>query len=356
MSPLQALFAEPSEATGSTASDSEPDEADAAAVSSVTVGRLTIQIAEAETPFGASGADTTGNAVWGAAVALATLLERRSFEDKVVVELGCGCALTSIVAARRGAAAVVATDASAAVARRAQRSVALNGVDVRVERFAWESCLEGDGGPERLRAAADVVVASDVVYGNEAVPALIAAIAHCAKKDAEILVVARDGRRGVRLFRDVAAQAFLAREAPRALPRPTGGRGADEAHTLFSYENAPPDAATPLLPADSEGKTQADLLADLDEKRSELAQCKAEMAGLQDDLRTMAATVQSDMQNIITAFTGAMTALADGDVAKLERDLDVAKLEEAEAKADAAEEAARLVDMQNSLSAAPPAP
>ena len=125
MSPLQALFSEPSESQASTNSDDEPDEADAASVSTVEVGRLRVRIAEAESPFGASGADTTGNAVWGAAVALAALLEQRSFDDKVVVELGCGCALASIVASMRGARASVATDASAAVVRRATRSVAL---------------------------------------------------------------------------------------------------------------------------------------------------------------------------------------------------------------------------------------
>ena len=70
---------------------------------------------------------------------------------------------------------------------------------------------------------------------------------------------------------------------------------------------------------------------------------------------TVGTTADPCKVRTIASFTTAMTALADGDVASLEKELDVAKLEEAEAKAAAAEEEARLVDMQNALSAKPPA-
>ena len=73
------------------------------------------------------------------------------------------------------------------------------------------------------------------------------------------------------------------------------------------------------------------------------------MAGLQDDLKDMAATVASDMRQLIAAFSGAMTNLANGDVAALEKDLDAAKLEEEGARADAAEEEAKVAAMEHDL-------
>ena len=345
---LKTLFAEPSE-TAASSSDEEPDEADAATVTALSIGRLDLRIAEAATPFGATGADTTGGAVWAAAGALAELLETRSFDDETVLELGCGCALASVVAAKRGAATVVATDGSAACVRRAARSIALNGADASAVRFDWESCVGEDGGPGALRAVADVVVASDVIYGENCVGPLVAAIAHVAKRDAEILVVARDGRRGVDVFAAVARQAFFETAPPRRLPPPGAGRGADEAHTLFSFRNAPPPPETRLLEECDPGRAQCDLLADLDAKRCELAECRAEMAGLQDDLKDMAATVASDMRQLVAAFSEAMTNLANGDVAALEKDLDAAKLEEEGARADAAEEEAKLAAMEHDL-------
>ena len=144
--------------------DDEPDERDAAATTVLTFGALTVRVVEAAGAFGGSGADQSGNVVWGAAAALAEELEGRDFAGKTVVELGCGCAVASVVAAKRGAARVVATDASPAVLRRAGRTLALNdcGAAASTAALDWERCL-GDGGddaaPEDLRAIADVVVA-----------------------------------------------------------------------------------------------------------------------------------------------------------------------------------------------------
>ena len=144
--------------------DDEPDERDAAATTVLTFGALTVRVVEAAGAFGGSGADQSGNVVWGAAAALAAELEGRDFAGKTVVELGCGCAVVSVVAAKRGAARVVATDASPAVLRRAGRTLALNdcGAAASTAALDWERCL-GDGGedaaPEDLRAIADVVVA-----------------------------------------------------------------------------------------------------------------------------------------------------------------------------------------------------
>ena len=52
--------------------DDEPDERDAAATTVLTFGALTVRVVEAAGAFGGSGADQSGNVVWGAAAAQPT--------------------------------------------------------------------------------------------------------------------------------------------------------------------------------------------------------------------------------------------------------------------------------------------
>ena len=67
--------------------------------------------------------------LWPSAVALARALGERELEGSRVLELGCGLALPSIVAARRGAE-VVATDWSPDALTFASRNAARNGVEL----------------------------------------------------------------------------------------------------------------------------------------------------------------------------------------------------------------------------------
>ena len=75
-----------------------------------------------------------------------------------MLELGAGTGMVSLVAARCGAAAVLATDGDEAVCETLRENVESNGLAgcVRVERRRWGGAREV---PERV----DVVVGADVV-------------------------------------------------------------------------------------------------------------------------------------------------------------------------------------------------
>ncbi|MEZ4238343.1 MAG: methyltransferase domain-containing protein [Myxococcota bacterium] len=74
-----------------------------------------------------------------------------------VLELGCGLALPSLVAARRGAA-VLATDQHPDAAARLARNAARNGVRVDFAALDWRDPVPDDA------AGYDWVLASDVLY------------------------------------------------------------------------------------------------------------------------------------------------------------------------------------------------
>ena len=76
MSELRALMREDDD-TASTGSE-DPDAEDRATVTTVTIGDLDIVTQEATHAFGASGADQSGNVVWGAARVLAASRRRRT--------------------------------------------------------------------------------------------------------------------------------------------------------------------------------------------------------------------------------------------------------------------------------------
>ena len=83
------------------------------------------------------------------------------------MELGCGLALPSIVAARAGAA-VIATDSSAEALALAKRNAAVNGVRLETAVVDWEE-------PETLveRGPFELVLAADVLYERPSVAPLL---------------------------------------------------------------------------------------------------------------------------------------------------------------------------------------
>ncbi|KAH8098863.1 hypothetical protein JL720_1833 [Aureococcus anophagefferens] len=88
--------------------------------------------------FGGSSANQSGNVVWEARQRSPRLEALTA--GKTVVELGCGCAVVSVVAAA-GAARVVATDASPAVLQRDDARLSdcrRGGVEAALD---WERCL-----------------------------------------------------------------------------------------------------------------------------------------------------------------------------------------------------------------------
>jgi predicted nicotinamide N-methyase len=104
--------------------------------------------------------------LWRSGVALARELEDAPLGGLRVVELGCGLALPSLVAARAGAH-VLATDVSADALTLVERNARENGVEVETAACDW---AEPGGLPER--APFDIVLAADVLYDQASVDPL----------------------------------------------------------------------------------------------------------------------------------------------------------------------------------------
>jgi predicted nicotinamide N-methyase len=108
--------------------------------------------------------------LWPSALALARVLRRRDLTGLRVVELGCGLALPSIVAAL-GGARVLATDWSPEALEVAAANAARNRADVETALVAW-------AGAERLVRAApwDLVLGADLLYERRNVDQLLAVL------------------------------------------------------------------------------------------------------------------------------------------------------------------------------------
>ena len=107
--------------------------------------------------------------IWPAARALAHEVGSRPLAGTRLLELGCGLALPSMVAAA-GGARVVATDQHPHTWRLLEENLRRNGLDVRFVPFDWRAPAP-DEVPER---GFDHVVASDVLYTRD-MPDLVAA-------------------------------------------------------------------------------------------------------------------------------------------------------------------------------------
>jgi predicted nicotinamide N-methyase len=105
--------------------------------------------------------------LWPSALALARVVRRRNLAGLRVVELGCGLALPSIVAAL-GGAQVLATDWSPEALEVASTNAERNRADVETALVAWS-------GAERLVRAApwDLVLGADLLYEQRNVDQLL---------------------------------------------------------------------------------------------------------------------------------------------------------------------------------------
>jgi predicted nicotinamide N-methyase len=101
--------------------------------------------------------------LWPAALALAEALPAR-LDGLRVVELGCGLAVPSLVAAARGAD-VTATDWAAEAIELVGRNAAHNELSLRAEQRDWR---------EPWRERFDLVLAADVLYEHRNVDPLVA--------------------------------------------------------------------------------------------------------------------------------------------------------------------------------------
>jgi predicted nicotinamide N-methyase len=105
--------------------------------------------------------------LWPSGLALAEAVVDVDVRGKRTVELGCGLALPSLVAAFGGAAAL-ATDWSPEAVRLAGENAARNGVTLETAHVDWTD-------PEQLveRGPFDLVLCSDVLYEPRNVDALL---------------------------------------------------------------------------------------------------------------------------------------------------------------------------------------
>jgi len=99
-----------------------------------------------------------GSVLWRSGVALASELDGMALRGLRIVELGCGLAVPSIVAARAGAD-VLATDAWPEALTLVARNADLNDVRIETATVDWAE-------PDELvkRAPFDLVLAADVLY------------------------------------------------------------------------------------------------------------------------------------------------------------------------------------------------
>jgi predicted nicotinamide N-methyase len=93
------------------------------------------------------------------------------------LEIGCGLALPSVLAARRGAT-VLATDKRHEPLVFARRSAALSGGGVQVLQMDWTA--------PALRAGFDLCIGADVAYDADAEAGLVGALAACTAARGEI--------------------------------------------------------------------------------------------------------------------------------------------------------------------------
>ena len=147
--------------------------------------------------------------LWPSAVALGRALAARDLDGTRVLELGCGLALPSIVAARLGAE-VLATDWSPDALAFAERNAARNGVELRTQLAAWDRPWDmADGGWS-------LVIASDVLYERRNVDPLLELLPRLTDE----VLLADPGRPALRAFLEGAATRWRidVAEAPE-LPR-----------------------------------------------------------------------------------------------------------------------------------------
>ena len=136
--------------------------------------------------------------LWPSALALARALEHRSFRGARAVELGCGLAIPSIVAAL-GGARVLATDWSPDAIAFAAENAARNGAALETAVVSWS-----EPGPVVDRAPWSLVLASDVLYERRNVEQLLELLPRLADRRTQVLV-AEPGRPPAKAFFDAAA-------------------------------------------------------------------------------------------------------------------------------------------------------
>ena len=196
-----------------------------------------------------SGGSSTGAAVWEGSLLLTRFLEGGPSggapvigPDTRVLELGSGCGLGAVAAARLGAASVVATDGNARVLALLESNVARNGLgapQVLTAQLQWGLDVGPDRPPEASGPPPDLVLGADLTYYPGTLPALSATLrdldapsvvlVHHVRQAADEASLAQLYLPGyhVRVVQlsdpDGSAAGFLATPVPTAADVPPGG-------------------------------------------------------------------------------------------------------------------------------------
>lgn len=148
--------------------------------------------------------------LWPSAVALARTVAELELAGRSVLELGCGLALPSIVAARRGAHAL-ATDWSPDALAFAERNARRNGVGLETRVVAWAA-----PGELVARSPWSLVLAADVLYERRNVEPLLELLPQLGGE----ILLADPGRPALQAFLEGAAGGWvIARTEAAELPR-----------------------------------------------------------------------------------------------------------------------------------------
>lgn len=136
--------------------------------------------------------------LWPSSIRLANKIAQRPVqEDERILEIGCGLALASLVAHRRGMN-VTASDRHPMVHTFLKKNLKLNGLPPLRHKFAqWgdnQDALALDLGFDTLQSRFDLIMASDVLYERETPEQLAAFIDRYANYQAEVWIV--DPNRG----------------------------------------------------------------------------------------------------------------------------------------------------------------
>ena len=139
--------------------------------------------------------------LWASGLALASAVAAQRLEHRRVVELGCGLALPSLVAAAAGAR-VLATDWSPDAIALARLNARRNAIELETAVCAWSAARA-----ITRRAPWHLVLASDVLYERRNVELLLDLLPRLVDERGEVLL-ADPGRPHAKIFFREAAAAW----------------------------------------------------------------------------------------------------------------------------------------------------
>lgn len=190
---------------------------------------LSLRLLQSYSAFDESGKDDTGLVLWGASVALSQFLLIDREDNKIipmgstVMELGCGSAVPSlVVACVSDASRAIATDYRSATLAHVQYHAAMNqncpisrlsetgerAVLIETYRVDWEDGTSQERLIQQHTGYPDVILAADVIYGVELVPALVETVKRFLPRHGRLILATRDGRLGIPEFLDLLTTDF----------------------------------------------------------------------------------------------------------------------------------------------------